>query len=299
MFSSRGSAASSARWRAIVCRSLRTAGPVCTSAGEAASSALAAVSARSGLEYVEGQARAADDAFADGVHVVDEVAGENRREVHLGAAGRVGPHHRVRKTAGEGFECGTQGFVIGFEEEGDLRKIHAAPFGEGLQRIEDGAACVGGKRIERYAPRSMGDDGSCRQGQRRGYLPDGLVAHRDQVYVRVGQPCRVCRPLRSGECGDSLPPCGVAGEQLYQLPGRFGRRPCANASARFPLPTITTRSKGLSILFYSKSTSRTLSCDLRAVSLSVSSSWSMRVSSALWVRSTVVCPDFSTASSMP
>lgn len=51
--------------------------------------------------------------------------------------------------------------------------------------------------------------------------------------------------------------------------------------------------------FYNKSTSRTLSCDLRAVSLSVSSSWSMRVSSALWVRSTVVCPDFSTASSMP
>ena len=154
--------------------------------------------------------------------MVDEVAGENRREVHLGAAGRVGPHHRVRKTAGEGFECGTQGFVIGFEEEGDLRKIHAAPFGEGLQRIEDGAACVGGKRIERYAPRSMGDDGSCRQGQRRGYLPDGLVAHRDQVYVRVGQPCRVCRPLRSGECGDSLPPCGVAGEQLYQLQAASG-----------------------------------------------------------------------------
>ena len=56
------------------------------------------------FENVEGQARAADDAFADGVHVVDEVAGENRREVHLGAAGRVGPHHRVRKTAGEGFD---------------------------------------------------------------------------------------------------------------------------------------------------------------------------------------------------
>jgi len=81
---------------------------------------------------------------------------------------------------------------------------------------------MGGKRIERHAPRSMGDDGSCRQGQRRGYLPDGLVAHRDQVYVRVGQPCRVCRPLRSGECGDSLPPCGVAGEQLYQLQAASG-----------------------------------------------------------------------------
>ena len=59
--------------------------------------------------------------------------------------------------------------VVGFEEEGDLRKIHAAPFGEGLQRIEDGAACMGGKRIERYAPRGVGDDGSCRQGQRRGF----------------------------------------------------------------------------------------------------------------------------------
>ena len=81
---------------------------------------------------------------------------------------------------------------------------------------------MGGKRIERYAPRSMGDDGSCRQGQRRGYLPDGLVAHRDQVYVRVGQPCRVCCPLRSGECGDSLPPRGVAGEQLYQLQAASG-----------------------------------------------------------------------------
>ncbi len=298
MFSSRGAAASSARWRAIVGRSLRTAGPVCTSAGEAASSALAAVSARSGLQNVEGQARAADDAFADGVHVVDEVAGENRREVHLGAAGRVGPHHRVRKTAGEGFECGTQGGVIGFEEEGDLRKIHAAPFGEGLQRIEDGAACMGGKRIERHAPRSMGDDGSCRQGQRRGYLPDGLVAHRDQVYVRVGQPCRVCRPLRSGECGDSLPRAALRANNCTSC-RPLRATACANASARFPLPTITTRSKGLSISFYSKSTSRTLSCDLRAVSLSVSSSWSMRVSSSLWVRSTVVCPDFSTASSMP
>ena len=107
-----------------------------------------------------------------------------------------------------------------------MHKIHAAPFGEGLQRIENGAACVGGKRIERHAPRGVGDDGSCRQGQRRGYLPDGLVAHRDQVYVRVGQPCRVCRPLRSGECGDSLPPCGVAGEQLYQLQAASGDGLC-------------------------------------------------------------------------
>ena len=43
---------------------------------------------------------------------------------------------------------------------------------------------------------------------------------------RLYQPCRVCCPLRSGECGDSLPPRGVAGEQLYQLQAASGDGLC-------------------------------------------------------------------------
>ena len=76
------------------------------------------------FEHVERKPRTAGDAFGDGVHVIDEIAGENRREMRFRPAGRVGPDYRARETAGEGFQLRAQGFVVGFEKDGNLRKIH-------------------------------------------------------------------------------------------------------------------------------------------------------------------------------
>ena len=221
MFSSRGAAASSARWRAIVGRSLRTAGPVCTSAGGGGVECLGGGLGQERFENVEGQARAADDAFADGVHGLTKLQAKTAARCTLARQAESAHTTVCEKTAGEGFECGTRG-VIGFEEEGICEKIHAAPFGEGLQRIEDGAACMGGKRIERHAPRSMGDDGSCRQGAAPRLPPrrpcrsqrSGICPRRPAV---PGLPSTAFRRVRR-----QPPPCGVAGEQLYQLQAASG-----------------------------------------------------------------------------
>lgn len=167
------------------------------------------------LEHVERKSRTAGDALCDGVHVIDEIAGENRREMRFRPAGRVGPDHRARETAGEGFQLRAQGFVVGFEEDGNLRKIHFAALGEGLEGIEDGPAHgLAGQGFERYASGGVGHDGPRGNGQRSGRFRYGPVAYGDQVDVGFGQPGRVRGPLGAGECGDRLSALGVAGEEL-------------------------------------------------------------------------------------
>lgn len=107
---------------------------------------------------------------------------------------------------------------------------------------------------------------------------------------------RVSQPVAASS-GNDARPLGVAGENLHEFQfalgdgagQRFREVPAADDDGFFQFR----------IHNYSRSVSRTLSCDRRADSLSVSSSRSMRASSGVCPRSKVVCPDRSTASSTP
>lgn len=231
--------------------------------------------------------------------MIGEVAGENRREMHLAALCRVGPDDRPGEFPGERLQLRTQFGRRRFEKHGDHGKVRFAPSGEGLHRIENGTPGESfGDGRDRHASGRVGHRSLFGNRERCGHLRHGAIADGDQVDVGIlAEHFGARLPAGRGQLRNDARPLGVAGENLHEFQfalgdgagQRFREVPAADDDGFFQFR----------IHNYSRSVSRTLSCDRRADSLSVSSSRSMRASSGVCPRSKVVCPDRSTASSTP
>ena len=90
-----------------------------------------------GVQYVEGQFGSVQNLASQCVEVIDEIAGENRRQVKAYATVGVGSIYRAAQIAGERFELRGESVVVSFDEKRYLGKIHAAALGKGLQGIEN------------------------------------------------------------------------------------------------------------------------------------------------------------------
>lgn len=113
----------------------------------AESTALAAVSAIRGFSTSKGSSVPCKILASQCVEVIDEIAGENRRQVKAYATVGVGSIYRAAQIAGERFELRGESVVVSFDEKRYLGKIHAAALGKGLQGIEN-APTVEGEREE-------------------------------------------------------------------------------------------------------------------------------------------------------
>ena len=188
-----------------------------------------------------------------------------------------------------------------FEKYGDHGKVRLAPFREGLHRVENGTPGEPrGDGRDRHASGRVGHRGLFGNRERCGHLRHGAIADGDQVDVGIlAEHFGVRRPVGRGQLRDDARPLGVAGENLHEFQIALGD----GAGQRFRKVPAADDDDAFHRLFpfgfYSRSTSRTLSCDLRADSFSISSSRSIRASSGVCPRSKVVCPDRSTASSTP
>ena len=212
----------------------------------------------------------------------------------------VAADHRAGEAAGERLQLVAQCRRGGFDEYRDLAEIDLPAPREGLHRVEDPPAGEPfGQGREGYAARRVGHRGSVGYGQPCGDLPHGAVADGDEVQVGPGEPPRVVRPLRAGECGHLAAPCGVAREELHEAqpvgrrhgPGEGFRQVSASDDCDLFHGCFVSAS-------FIRSVSVTLSSALRAASLSPSSSRSICASSGVAARSKEVCPLRSTASRM-
>ena len=138
-------------------------------------------------QQVGRHARTAQHLAAQFEEVVGEIAGEDPRQMHLPAQGRVGIEHRAAQAAGEGLHFAAQVGRGGLDEDRNLREVDLAPLREGLERIEDSPPRKAGQRVDRHAAGRMRHDGRGIDRQRRGYLRDGRIAHGDQIDVGTGQ----------------------------------------------------------------------------------------------------------------
>lgn len=96
-----------------------------------------------GVQYVEGQFGSVQNLASQCVEVIDEIAGENRRQVKAYATVGVGSIYRAAQIAGERFELRGESVVVSFDEKRYLGKIHAAALGKGLQGIENAPTVEG------------------------------------------------------------------------------------------------------------------------------------------------------------
>lgn len=81
-----------------------------------------------GVQYVEGQFGSVQNLASQCVEVIDEIAGENRRQVKAYATVGVGSIYRAAQIAGERFELRGESVVVSFDERGILAKSTLRPW---------------------------------------------------------------------------------------------------------------------------------------------------------------------------
>lgn len=81
-----------------------------------------------GFQYVEGQFGPVQNLASQCVEVIDEIAGENRRQVKAYATVGVGTIYRAAQIAGERFELRGEGVVVSFDEKRYLAKSTLRPW---------------------------------------------------------------------------------------------------------------------------------------------------------------------------